>query len=170
MQKGFKQIDPFRWDESIFKLIGKDWMLIAAGDKKNYNMMTASWGSCGILWNKPISIIFIRPQRYTLEFVERNDFYTLNFFDQSYRDTLNLLGTESGRDFNKMEIKELDALETDNNSVCFEQARIVMECKKIYHDDIKPSMFLDQDIHKMYPGNDYHKMFFGEIISVLKKI
>lgn len=163
MQNDFKNIDPYRLDESIFKLIGKDWMLIASGSKENYNMMTASWGTCGILWNKPIAIIFVRPQRYTFEFLEKNDHFTLNFFEDSYRDTLNLLGSKSGRDINKMETDGLQAVESENGTVYFQQARIVMECKKIYFDDIKPELFLDQSIHKMYPHKDYHRMYIGEI-------
>jgi flavin reductase (DIM6/NTAB) family NADH-FMN oxidoreductase RutF len=79
MEDRFKIIEPEQIRENIFKLIGDDWMLICAGNIKNYNMMTASWGTCGILWNKPVAVIFIRPQRYTHEFTEKNEYFTLNF-------------------------------------------------------------------------------------------
>jgi flavin reductase (DIM6/NTAB) family NADH-FMN oxidoreductase RutF len=101
MEDRFKIIEPEQIRENIFKLIGDDWMLICAGNIKNYNMMTASWGTCGILWNKPVAVIFIRPQRYTHEFTEKNEYFTLNFFDETYRRHLNLLGTKSGREIIK---------------------------------------------------------------------
>ncbi len=165
MQKDFEETDPYRLNESIFKLIGKDWMLIAAGTKDSYNMMTASWGTCGILWNKPIAVIFVRPQRYTFDFLEKNEFFTINFFDESFRETLNLLGTKSGREIKKMETGNLEAVESENGTIYFQQARLVLECKKIYFDDIKPELFADPSIHKMYPSKDYHRMYIGEIVN-----
>ncbi len=165
MQKDFENIDPYYLSESIFKLIGKDWMLITSGEKNNYNMMTASWGTCGILWNKPIAVIFVRPQRYTFDFLEKNDYFSLNFFDDSYRETLNVLGTQSGRDINKMAVEELHADVLESGSVYFQQARMVMECKKIYYDDIKPELFTDPSIHNIYPAKDYHRMYIGELKS-----
>ncbi len=169
MIKSLKDTDPYKLNESIFKLIGKDWMLVCAGSAEKYNMMTASWGTCGILWNKPIAIAFIRPQRYTYEFIEKHDNFTLNFFDSSFRKTLNLLGTESGRDMNKMDISALDPISSPGGSVYFKQARIVLECRKIYFDNIKPEFFLDNDIHKMYPKKDYHRFYIGEIINAMSK-
>lgn len=167
MIKRLKDTDPYKLNESIFKLIGKDWMLVCAGNNEKYNMMTASWGTCGILWNKPIAIAFIRPQRYTYEFIEKHDFFTLNFFDPSYKNILNLLGTESGRDINKMEVSGIDPVSSPSGSVYFKQARIVLECRKLYFDNIKPELFLNKDIHKMYPNKDYHRFYIGEIMNAI---
>jgi len=167
MIENLKKTDLYTLNESIFKLIGKDWMLVCAGNTEKYNMMTASWGTCGILWNKPIAIAFIRPQRYTYEFIEKHDYFTLNFFDSSFRKTLNLLGTESGRDINKMEVSGLDPITTPSGSVYFKQARIILECRKLYFDNIKPELFLDKDIHKMYPNKDYHRFYIGEIMNAM---
>jgi flavin reductase (DIM6/NTAB) family NADH-FMN oxidoreductase RutF len=167
MIENLKKTDPYKLNESIFKLIGKDWMLVCAGAAEKYNMMTASWGTCGILWNKPIAIAFIRPQRYTYEFVEKHDYFTLNFFDPSFKKTLNLLGTESGRDINKMEVSGIDPVASPLGSVYFKQARIVLECRKLYFDNIKPEQFLDSDIHKMYPNKDYHRFYIGEILNAM---
>lgn len=167
MIEKFKKSDLYRLNESIFKLLDQDWMLVCAGTPENYNMMTASWGNCGILWNKPIATAYIRPQRYTYEFVEKHDIFTLNFFDKSFRDILNLLGSESGRDIDKMQIDRLEALPSTQGSVYFKQARIVLECRKIYYDDIKPENFLDQGIHNMYPEKDYHRFYIGEIVHAM---
>jgi flavin reductase (DIM6/NTAB) family NADH-FMN oxidoreductase RutF len=160
-----KIIKPEEIQDNIFKLIGSDWMLIAAGNMQKYNMMTASWGFCGVLWNKPMAAIFIRPQRYTLEFTESNETFTLNFFDETYRSILQTMGKESGRNTNKMSVDGLQALESNHGGVYFKQARMVMECKKMYYDDLKPSLFLNPDIEKMYPKSDYHRFYFAEILN-----
>jgi flavin reductase (DIM6/NTAB) family NADH-FMN oxidoreductase RutF len=167
MYSGFEKRDPYKLDESVFRMIGKDWMLIASGDRDRYNMMTASWGNFGILWNKPIASIFIRPQRYTFEFLEKNDFFTLTFFDDNYRPLLNKMGSESGRNTTKMNIEGLDAVETENKVVYFQQAKLVVECRKIYYADINPDHFIDKSIVGMYPNSDFHRMYMGEIINLM---
>jgi flavin reductase (DIM6/NTAB) family NADH-FMN oxidoreductase RutF len=167
METNFQTIDPHQLNDNVFTLIGKEWMLIASGDSKNYNMMTASWGGLGVIWNKPVAIIFVRPQRYTLEYLENNDLFTLNFFDNSYRKVLNLLGSKSGREINKMETEGIVADSTSNNTVFFRQARLVMECRKVYFDDINHANILNDAAKGMYPAKDYHRMYFGEVINVL---
>ena len=87
--------------ENAIKLIGKDWALITAGDESGYNTMTASWGGLGQLWNKDVCFIFIRPQRYTYEFIEKNELFTMSFYPEEYRKALSFCGTKSGRDYDK---------------------------------------------------------------------
>lgn len=98
---GFTQTDCLSLHDNLFKLIGKDWMLVTAGDQKSYNTMTASWGGAGVLWNKNVAFTFIRPQRYTLPFMEANDYYTLSFYPEAMRSALSYCGTKSGRDVDK---------------------------------------------------------------------
>ncbi len=169
MEQIFEKIKPEQIEENIFKLIGSDWMLVCAGNIKKYNMMTASWGCAGVLWRKPIAITFIRPQRYTFEFAENNAHYTLSFFEEKHRELLNLCGTTSGRDLNKMDIEGLDALETPTGNVVFEQAKLVLECRKVYYDDINPDFFQVFDIEKVYPQKDYHRFYIGEILNVWRR-
>lgn len=161
----FKEIRPTHLKENAIKLIGDDWMLISAGTIDNFNTMTASWGSMGELWNKPVMFIFIRPQRYTYEFVEREEFFTCSFFEEKYRKMLNFCGAKSGRDHNKAKETNITPVIL-KDSVSFNEARIVVECRKIYHQDIDPNNFISDSIKKHYPGNDYHRMFVGEITSV----
>ncbi len=167
--KTFNLIKPDNIQENTFRLLANDWMLITAGNIESYNMMTASWGGMGVIWNKPISICFIRPQRYTYEFVEKNDYYTLSFFGNEQRGILNYLGKESGRDVNKMQTKGLTPVISENNSVYYSEAKLVLECKKLYFDDIEPAHFLNDTIDKLYPIKDYHRMYFGEIVNCLQK-
>ncbi|MDR1055880.1 MAG: flavin reductase family protein [Prevotellaceae bacterium] len=164
-----KKFDILKLHESSPKLIGKDWMLITSGNEGKFNTMTASWGTLGELWNKPVVVVFIRPQRYTFEFMEANDYFTLCFFDENYRDALNLLGTKSGRDSNKIEESGLTPVKTENG-IAFGEGRIIIECKKLYADFLNSDAFIDRKlVDYVYPDGDFHKMYVGEIVNVWRK-
>lgn len=164
----FSKTDLNKIDENVFKLIGSDWMLITAGTEGSFNTMTASWGGLGVLWNRPVSYIFVRPQRYTYEFLERNDSYSLSFFDEKYRKALSLCGSKSGRDIDKVKESGLTPEVSENGIVHFSEAKLAVECRKLYYQDIDPSRFLDKSINGLY-DNDYHRMYIGEITSIIKK-
>lgn len=155
-------------DENIFKLIGEDWMLITSGNKDSFNTMTASWGGMGILWNRPVSYIFVRPTRYTYEFIEKDNGYTLSFFNGRYRKALTLCGSTSGRDTDKVAEAGLTPEETESGAISFKEARLVLECRKLYFQDIDPAHLIDSSIEKMY-NNDYHRMYIGEITAIRKR-
>jgi flavin reductase (DIM6/NTAB) family NADH-FMN oxidoreductase RutF len=132
--------------------------------------MTASWGHLGIMWNLPVAICYIRPQRHTFEFANRYPDYTLTFFEEKYRKTLQYCGTKSGRDTDKIKDCGLTPKETESGNVYFEEARMVLECRKIYQDDMRPDHFIRPEIAKKnYPRNDFHRFYFGEIIQALSK-
>ncbi|HHV95417.1 MAG TPA: flavin reductase family protein [Clostridiaceae bacterium] len=169
MSEVFKEIKPTDISDNVFKLIGDDWMLITAGTPESYNTMTASWGGLGILWGEPVSYIFIRPHRYTYNFVEKNETYSLSFFDEKYRKALQYCGTHSGRDVDKAAATGLTVVGGDCNTVYFNEARLVLLCKKIYFQDINPENFLDPVIGKNYPKKDYHRMYIGKVIKCLIK-
>lgn len=169
MEKEFKTINPEIIQENFIKLIGKDWMLITAGSTKSFNTMTAAWGGIGFLWKKPVVFCFIRPTRYTYGFTEKNEYFTLSFFQEEHRDILNYCGTKSGRDVDKVKETGLLPRETSSGNIYFEQARLVLECKKIYAEDITPAKFIDKAIDKNYPLKDYHRMYIGEIIQCFKQ-
>lgn len=167
---GYKNTGWQSLNENAIKLIGTDWMLITAGNTTNFNMMTASWGGLGWLWEKPVAFIFVRPQRYTHEFTEKEDYFTLTFYDESYKSTLLKMGSVSGRDFNKMSDSGLTPVATSNGSVAFKEARIIIECKKAYATPILYEGFKDKDIiNSTYPEKDFHTMYVGEIINVWTK-
>lgn len=164
-----EKILPEELNENIFKLIGEDWMLITGGKPDRYNTMTASWGTMGILWHKKVAMCFIRPQRYTFDFVNENEFFTLSFFYEQHRDILNYCGKESGRNVDKVKETGLIPFTTDNEAVGFKQARLVVECRKIYYDDFDPGKFLIGDINKKYTKDDYHRIFIGEISNIYRQ-
>ncbi len=166
----FKKISPFDLTDNTFKLLDKDWMLVTAGTKEHCNTMTASWGHLGIMWNLPVAICYIRPQRHTFGFTNQYEDYTLTFFEEKDRDILKFCGSKSGRDHDKIAETGLIPLETETGNIYFEQARLVLECKKIYQDDMKAENFVRPEIaRKNYPKNDFHRFYFGEIVDVLAK-
>ena len=98
----YKEIKPIDLNESTFRLIGHDWMLVTAAHNSRVNTMTASWGGFGVLFNKNVAYIFVRPQRFTKEFVDGSDRFSLTFFDKSFKKELSYLGTASGKDEDKI--------------------------------------------------------------------
>ncbi len=165
----YKKIDVRELHDNSVKLIADDWMLITAGDSTHFNTMTANWGGVGYLWNKPVAFIFVRPQRYTFEFTENNDYFTLSFFDENYRDALSICGSKSGRDTDKVKEAGLTPLVTPQ-SIAFGEARLIIECRKIYGEFLNPAAFVDTAImEKVYPKADFHKMYIGEIVNVWRR-
>lgn len=166
----FASVHPEKLTDNFFRLINREWMLITAGIPEDFNTMTASWGTTGILWNKQVAICYIRPQRHTFQFAMKHDFFTLSFFEASYHKILNFCGTHSGRDTDKVKKTGLIPIRTEKGNVTFEQARLVLECRKLYSDVIRPEAFLDRDLSdRIYPVADYHRFFIGEIVNCFVK-
>jgi flavin reductase (DIM6/NTAB) family NADH-FMN oxidoreductase RutF len=169
MDSQFSPLSPFQIKDNIFKLLDKDWMLVTAGTPEDFNTMTASWGGFGILWNKPIAYVFIRPTRYTYEFAEKYDHLTLSFFTEENRKALNLCGSLSGRNVDKVKESGLTPLSSVSGGVTFQEARLYFDCSKLYYSDINPANFRKPEIDKHYPLKDYHRMYICEIISGYEK-
>lgn len=164
-----KEINIKELKENAVSLFDDRWCLITAGNEKSWNTMTASWGAMGELWNRDVCFCFIRPQRYTYEFTEREEFFTLSFFTEEYRKALAYCGRNSGRDVDKAKETGLTAKATDG-SISFEEAELVLVCKKLAFQDIKPEGFVDPTIDSAcYPDKDYHRMYIGEIVRCYVK-
>ena len=166
-----KKINPRELQGNIFELIGDKWMLItAAKDCGAYNTMTASWGGMGIMWGKPVASCVVRPVRYTYEFMESAEYFTLTFFPEKYREALNMLGVKSGRDCDKIAEAGLTPVKLNCDKIInFEESEITLVCKKIYYQDINPDNFVDKDLDKNYPQKDYHRFYYGEIVEAYIK-
>lgn len=150
-------------------LIGGEWMLVTAGcQERGYNTMTASWGHLGWLWNRPTAVAYVRPQRYTKQFVDREPLYTLSFFPREYREKLTYLGTHSGREEDKIARAGLTPVFLDGTT-CFEEASLTLVCRKLYRAPILEEGFLDQAVlDKNYPERDFHDLYVGEILKAYK--
>lgn len=154
---------------SSFTLWNNEWFVLTSGDYSSgkYNCMTISWGSMGIMWNKPFVQVVVRPGRYTFEFMEKYPEFTISHFPASCHSALLILGSLSGREGNK--IKKANLTPCPSSSVSapsFEEADLVFECRKMFSQDFNPKGFLLPEIFDQYSQPDYHKQYFGEILSI----
>lgn len=165
----FKEINIKDFSPNPFEIKDK-WMLISAAKADGtVNTMTASWGSFGIMWNKEVVFIVIRPQRFTREFVESSESLSLTFFDDSYKKALAYLGKASGRDEDKITKAGL-SVAMDNGVPYFEEAERVIFAKKLFVQRIEEAAFLDEKIiDRWYPEKDFHYLYIAEITKVLEK-
>ena len=171
----FKEMDIHTLTFNPFDKISKQWMLITAGDRDQSNTMTASWGVVGFLWGKPVVTAYIRPQRYTKEFVDQEDRFTISFLSENFSDALQVCGSVSGRDVeNKWEKAGLHPFSvyegTPDETAAVQEAEMVFVCRKLYVQEFYPECFVDTECdEKWYPQKDYHTMYVGEIEKVLVK-
>ena len=143
----------------------KRWFVLAAGTMDDFNAMTVGWGSLGGMWGKPFAQVVVRPTRHTFQYMEKSDTFTLSSFSRDYRDALMVLGSTSGRDGDKIGKSGLTPIpSTKVATPTFKEAELVLECKKTYWQDMDPTKFLDESLHKHYSDKDYHRIYFGEIL------
>ena len=147
-----KKIEPNKLPDNYINIIGNEWMLVTAGTKEKFNTMTASWGGTGFLWNRPVVFIFIRPERYTYEFIENGDYFTLSFLGQEHKDVHKICGSKSGRDIDKIKATGIQPYFSESGNILFKEARISIECKKLYTDMIKEENFLDKSLFEKWYG------------------
>jgi flavin reductase (DIM6/NTAB) family NADH-FMN oxidoreductase RutF len=165
----FKEIKPEALDQSAFQLIGNDWMLVTAEAEGKINAMTASWGGLGVLWKKNVAYVVIRPQRYTKDLIDKAATFSLTFYEEGFRKTLSYLGTVSGRDEDKVAKSGLTLRHLEGTPY-FEEARVVMRCKKLYAQELAPESFIDtQLMNEIYPTKDFHTLYIAEITQVFVK-
>jgi flavin reductase (DIM6/NTAB) family NADH-FMN oxidoreductase RutF len=145
------------------------WLLLASGDfvEGRYNAMTVAWGSLGTMWNRPFAQVVVRPIRFTYQFMEQYDTFTLSAFREGHRQALQLMGTMSGRDGDKIMEAGLTPIAASKVAApTFAEAELVIECRKIYWDDFDAARFLDPTIESNYPDKSYHRIYFGEILAI----
>ncbi|MGI6012162.1 MAG: flavin reductase [Ruminococcus sp.] len=166
---GFQKKEVKDIEKNVFRMIGDEWMLVSAKKDGKVNTMTVSWGGMGILWGKEVATVYIRPQRYTKEFIDGGEMFTLSFFGGEYKKELGYLGKVSGRDEDK--IKAVDFhVEMVEDQPAFAESELVLVCRKLYEDKIKPELFKEAWIdEKWYPDKDYHTMYIAEIVGAYSK-
>ena len=165
----YKKIDINELKLNPFETIGKDWLLISAKKGDQVNTMTASWGGLGVMWGKNVAYVVIRPQRYTKTFVDASDTFSLSFYDESFKKQLGYLGKVSGRDEDKITTAGL-TLTHEGETPYFEEANLVLVCKKLYSQEFKPECFIETDLDaKWYPNKDHHTLYIVEVEKILVK-
>ena len=164
----FHQIPNKELEQNAIQMIADRWFLIAAGTKEKYNMMTGAWGALGEMWGKDIAAVVIRPTRYTYELMEENETFTISVLPEEINKVVHAVcGSQSGRDIDKTAATGLTPIFEE--SVYFEQAEIVLVCRKLYADDMKSENFIDKSLDEKWYHDDYHRLYVGEIIKTLVK-
>ena len=151
-----------------FEKFHKEWALVSAGNEDNFNTMTVSWGTMGTLWNKSIVTVFVKPCRYTYEYLNDNEYFTVSFFDNEYKKDLGILGTKSKRDCDKMALTRLHAKGIEHG-IDFEEANCTILCKKIYFQDLDLAQIPEDAVQKYYLEEAPHRMYIGEVVEILKR-
>lgn len=168
-----KAIDVKELNDNFFETIGKEWMLVTAGTTDRFNLMTASWGGIGWLWNRPVAFVFIRPERYTFEFAEQSDHMTLSFLGMSKeaREIYKICGAKSGRDIDKVDTCGLSVEPCGQNAVAYKQSRLTLVGRKLYADDLKSECFIDTQIRdKWYSSSEEAKKLDSGITNGLHRM
>lgn len=174
-QDKYVRIEPIELKDNVIDLISRQWMLVTAGNPQSFNTMTASWGAMGEIWGKHAAFIMIRDTRYTYEFLQREQAYTLSFFAEDYRHALNICGTRSGRATDKVKEAGLTPVETPTGMMTFGEARMVIECRSMFQQPLDLNCLTPayrEEIMRNSYGRDtaQHQLFIGEITNVwLKK-
>lgn len=164
----FEQIQPEAVEQNAFVLMGTDWTLITAEKHGRINTMTASWGGFGTMFNKNVAYIVIRPHRYTREFVDHADRFSLSFFAKSFKRQMGYIGAVSGRDEDKIGKSGL-TVQHDGETPYFAEAKLVMICRKLYVQPFEERFFVDQSLEpKHYPAKDHHTLYIAEVEKVLR--
>lgn len=169
----FKKIEPTELDDNVFKLVGQDYTVITAGTDSLYNSMTASYGGWGQLFELPVTWCFLNASRYTLEFIKKEQTYTMSYFADRYKEQVVFFGSKSGRNSDKMKESELTLVKTPSGNLSYKEARLIIECKLTAITETNPKdfymekgkAFVEKGI-KDGNGKEYHKLVFGEITNV----
>ena len=150
----------------IFSKFDKEWALLTAGTKENFNSMTISWGGMGTLWGKPVVTAYVRTSRYTHDFMDVNDLFTVSFYGEDMRQVLGVFGSKSGRDIDKMNYAELTAKEA-GGAVTFEQAEVTLVCRKVFKQRLEEEKMSSEIRDMFYSGDAPHDMYIGEVVEIL---
>lgn len=140
--------------------------LLTAGNINDYNTMTIGWGMIGTIWRKKTFIVYVKPCRYTYDFMEKNEYFTVSFYSEEYKNQMVYLGTKSGRDCNKVEDVDFHPIEVQN-SISFKEAYCTILCKKYYYTYINHDNVPEDTIDIYYKDNCMHRVYYGEIISII---
>lgn len=168
MSPSLSAIDHRTISRDVWSLISSDWMLVTAGSASSWNTMTASWGGFAAAWNLDLALALVRPSRYTHEFMERAEGFTLSFLPEDMRRALEVCGSKSGRDCDKAREAGLTPRDfgagADSPRIAFEEARLVLSCRKVFAQDLSPGSFVDRSIIRdHYAKGDLHRLYAGAI-------
>ena len=156
------------YSPKIFEVFNKGWALLTAGTKDKFNSMTVSWGGLGTLWGKPVATVYVRPSRYTHEFIDKNSIFTLSFYPEEQKPALRVMGAISGRDKDKVKESGLTPIVLENGAVTYNETEMTIVCKKLYKQPMGPSQ-IPEEAKVFYKDGDYHDIYIAEVIEIVGK-
>lgn len=163
-------VDPKTLTPEIFRIFGTQNALLTAGDKERCNTMTIGWCQLGFVWNQPVCTVYVRPERYTYEFTEANDHFTVSVLPGEYKKTMAFCGTKSGRDVDKVRECGLTVCYGAGGAPFFDEAELVLVCKKVYVQDMVPTAVADgTNVLPFYKQGGWHRMYMGEVVEAYIK-
>ncbi len=152
----------------ILSVFDKKWALLTAGNEEKFNTMTISWGGLGTLWGRPVATVYVRTSRYTHDFMDSEEYFTVSFYPEACRKILSVLGSKSGRDMDKMKASGLTPVQA-GASMSFEEAEVTLVCKKMFKQQLDVANMPNDVARAMYEGQAPHDMYIGEIVEVIRK-
>lgn len=153
---------------SAFDCFDKGWAVLSAGNMDDYNCMTISWGSLGTLWRRPVVTVYVRPSRYTWEYMEKNEFFTVSFFDGRCREDLTTLGTLSGREGDKVSKTSLTPEPVFTAGVTFKEAGRSLICRTIYRQELDRDSMCKEILEGFNIMEEPHYMYIGEVMDIIE--
>ena len=169
LNKGFIREGDIRMNYSldIFTQFDKKWALVTAGNADSFNTMTISWGGMGTIWNKPVATVYVRTSRFTHEFIDNNDYFTISFFPEEYKGILGVLGSKSGREMDKMHASGLTPVQVENG-ITFKEAETTFVCRKLCKQPIELRNMPEDVVNSFYKADKPHDMYIGEVINIIQ--
>lgn len=155
------------FNTEIFSQFDKKWALLSAGKEGAFNMMVISWGGLGTIWNKPVATVYVRTNRYTHEFMDNNEYFTVSFFPEEYKKVISIHGSKSGREIDKIGNSGLTPIKA-GESVSFKEAEVTLVCKKLFMQRLEEKNMPGDVVERFYEGNTPHDMYIGEVVDIIK--
>ena len=152
----------------ILRVFDKKWALLTAGDSDRFNTMTISWGGLGTIWGKPVATVYVRTSRYTHDFMDAKEFFTVSFYPEECKRILGVLGSKSGRDMDKMKESGLTPVQA-GESMSFKEAEVTLVCRKLFKQQLNVANMPEDVAKAMYEGQAPHDMYIGEIVEIIRK-
>lgn len=153
----------------VLEVFGTQNALLTAGDREKCNTMTIGWCGLGRLWNVPSCTVYVRPERYTYEFMEKQDYFTVCVFGTEYKKVMGYCGSKSGRDTDKIRACGLTLRYGAADAPFFDEAELVLVCRKIYVQDLEDACVVDENIRKFYQGDGWHRAYVGQVVEAYQR-
>ncbi|MEY8386046.1 flavin reductase [Oscillospiraceae bacterium 38-13] len=162
-------LDPKLAAPALLPALGTANALLTAGDRAQCNTMTIGWCQTGRLWGLQTCTVYVRPERYTYQFMESAGHFSVCVLPDTEKATMAFCGSKSGRQFNKIKECGLTLRYGAGDTPFFEEAELVLICRKLYVQDMDPAAVLPAGKESILPyygqKGGWHRIYTGEIVE-----